>query len=294
MTGSVRSLQPVIRLESLPALGEHGGYLVVFGPPGYEVSRSDSPRYFADGTVHRDWRPVPGDSFEFDYGQEVPRGLRFRFSKDGKILYEDGVATRKSLTVTVDPTPLLGRGKPEPRAAQEAARGLAYATGLSGPDVHYVVLWSDDFDTKDPSYPGPSQIATVMALTKDGGGPYLTLAVDSKNPPEGRNHPTGQGILGAPDKSLIVMRPPYFTGSEPGYVQIVAPPPAVRVEALKDGKVVAQTALTDGLAKLPLPAPSTLLFRVYDRSGGVVAEHSYEDVTGLANNGFFEPTIKGW
>jgi hypothetical protein len=285
---------PVIRVEHLTAPGERGGYLVAFGPTGYDVSQSDSPRYLADGTVRRDWKPVPGDYFQFDYGQDAPRGLRFRFSQGTKILYEDGVSTHKSLTVTVDPTPLHGRGKLAPRAAQEAARALAYATGLDGPDVHFVVLWSDDFDTKDPSYPGPSQIATVMAVTADGGGPYFTLAVDSKNPPEGRNHPTGQGILGDPDKGLIVMRPPYFSGSEPDFVQIVAPTSAVRVEALKDGKVVAQTGLTNGLAKLPLPAPSSLLFRAYDRSGAVVAEHSYEDVTGLANNLFFEPTIKGW
>jgi hypothetical protein len=68
---------------------------------------------------------VPGDSFQFDYGRDVPRGLRFRFSKGSKIRYEDGVPTRKSLNVTVDPTPLDGRGKPEPRAAQEAPQAHA-------------------------------------------------------------------------------------------------------------------------------------------------------------------------
>ena len=104
----------------------------------------------------------------------------------------------------------------------------------------------------------------------------------------------GRGILGDPGKGLIVMRPPCFTGSEPNAVQIVAPPSAVRVEALKDGHVVARTDLTNGLAKLALPAPSTLLFRAYDASGAVVAEHPYEDVTGAPNNAFFEPTIKGW
>jgi hypothetical protein len=294
LTGWSDVTEPVIRLESPPVPGQRGGYLVVFGPAGYDVSQSDSPRYFADGTVHRDWKPVPDDTFEFDYALDVPRGLRFRFSKGGKILYEDGVPTHKNLKATVDPAPLHGRGKPAPRAAQEAARALAYSTGLDGPDVHYVVLWSDDFDSRDPSYPNPSQIATVMALTADGGGPYITLAVDSKNPPEGRNHPTGQGILGDPDKGLIVMRPPYFSGSEPNYVQIVAPPSAVRAEALRNGKVVARTALVNGVGQMPLPAPSTLRFRVYDTSGALVAERPYEDVTGLANNSYYEPTIKGW
>jgi hypothetical protein len=294
VTGWDDVTEPVIRIDNVPAPGASGGYVVVFGPAGYDISQSVNPRYLADGTVRRVWTPVPSDYFQFDYAQDVPVGLRFRFSKGTKILYEDGVSTHKSLNATVEPTPLFGRGKPEPRAAQQAAQALAYATGLAGPDVHFVVLWSDDFDTKDPSYPGPSQIATVMAVTADGGGPYITLAVDSKNPPEGRNHPTGQGILGAPEKGLIVMRPPYFTGSEPDYVQIVAPPSAVRAEALRSGTVVAKTGLKDGLGTLRLPAPSSLLFRVYDASGTVIAERPYQDVTGLATNSYFEPTIKGW
>lgn len=294
VTGWDDVTEPVIRIDNQPTPGRRGGYLVVFGPVGYNVSQSSDPRYLADGTIRRVWTPVPADYFQLDYGRDAPRGLRFRFSQGDKIFYEDGVPSAKSVTPTVDPTPLFGRGKPEPRAAQEAARALVYATGLSGPDVHFVVLWSDDFSTGDPSYPDPSQIATVMAVTADGGGLYFTLAVDSKNPPEGRDHPTGQGVMGAPEKGLIVMRPPYFTGSEPDYVQIIAPPSAVRAEALRSGKVVAKTDLTNGLGKLKLPPASSLLFRVYDASGTVLAERPYEDVTGVPNNPYFEPTIKGW
>jgi len=77
-------------------------------------------------------------------------------------------------------------------------------------------------------------------------------------------------------------------------VQIVAPPSAVRAEALRSGTVVAKTDLANGLGKLKLAPASSRLFRVYDASGTVIAELPYEDVTGVPDNAYFEPTIKGW
>lgn len=285
--------EPIVRSEWRD--GPRGsGYTLIFGPTGYDVSTSDAPRYLADGTVKRDWKPEPAGYILVDLNT-IPRGLRVRFNRGDKVLYEAGVAspgTRR--TVEVDPNPLFGRGKPEPRAANAAADALAYSSGLSGPDVHYVVLWSADYDVHPSGGANPGQIATVMAVTKDGGGPYLTLAVDASKEPLGRDHPTGAGVFGDPQHALIAMRLPYFGGPEPQDLQIVAPPKAVRADILRGGAVAASTPLANGVGSVRLPGPVEVTVRVYDAAGAVVAERPFKDVTGNAPAGVYEPDVKGW
>jgi hypothetical protein len=284
---------PIVRSEW--SGGPHdSGYALILGPAGYDAFTSDRPRYLADGTVDRAWKPEPAGYILLD-PKTAPRGLRVRFSRGTKVLYEGGVASPGTKrTVEVDPNPLHGRGKPEPRAAKGAADALAYSSGLDGPAVHYVVLWSDDYVVDPSGGKNPGQIATVMAVTADGGGPYITLAVDGSNEPLGRDHPTGAGVFGDPEHALIVMRLPYFGGPEPQDLQIVAPPGAVRAEVLRAGAVVATTPLANGVGKVRLPGPVTVTLRVYDAKGAVVTERPFADVTGNAPVGLYEPEVKGW
>jgi hypothetical protein len=284
---------PIVRSEWRD--GPRGnGYALIFGPTGYDAFTSDAPRYLVDGTVKRDWKPEPAGFILVDL-KTIPRGLRVRFSRGDTVLYEAGVASPGAKRdVDVDPNPLFGRGRPEPRAANEAADALAYSSGLTGPDVHFVVLWSDDYDVDPSGGANPGQIATVMAVTRDGGGPYLTLAVDASKEPLARDHPTGAGVFGDPQHALIVMRLPYFGGPEPQDLKIVAPSGAVRAEVIRDGAVAAATPLANGVGSLHLPGPVEVTVRVLDAAGAVVAERPFKDVTGNAPPGLYEPEIKGW
>jgi hypothetical protein len=292
LTGWSDVEEPVIRDEWRDSKGI-AGFVLVFGPPGYDASVSERPRYLLDGTVKREWKPEPAGYVVRDTAA-LPPGLRVRLSRGTTVFYEGGVASPgNGRAGTVGGNPLHGRGKPAPGAAQAAAEALAYSSGLSAPDVQFVVLWSDDFLVDDPNGGGSGmgQIATVMAVTKDGGGPYLTLALDASPQPNGRTHPTGAGVLGDPEKALIVMRMPHFTMQPPDTLQIIAPPTAVRADLLRDGTVLASTPLSNGVGHLDQPAPLQATVRAYDASGAVVAERAFIDSTTSSG---FEPEVKGW
>jgi hypothetical protein len=272
------------------------GYSLVLGPAGHEVSVSANPRYLADGTISREWQPVPSDFIVSDVSN-VPRGFRVRISRAGKVLWEGAVTppgTKRTGEVPLEP--LFGRGKPAPRAAQVAADALAFSTGLVGPEIRYVVLWSDDFEVDDPNGGGSGlgQIATVMALTPDGGGPYTTIATDTNKEPNSRYHPSGNGILGDPEQGLIVMRMPTFGPPPPPEVQIVAPPAAVRVEVFDKDVLLRTAPLVNGVGRIPAPSDLDLTVRVFDAAGTKIAERPFADRGGLAPAGLYEPEIKGW
>jgi hypothetical protein len=183
------------------------------------------------------------------------------------------------------------------RAATGAGLPLPYSTGLTGPGIQYVVLWSDDYYVEDPNGGGTGmgQIATVMALTPDGGGPYLTVATDASPQPNSRTHPTAQGVLGDPEHALLAMRMPHFTRDAPETLQIVAPPAAVRVNIVRGGQVLATAPLVNGVGKLELAMPLEATVRVIDAQGAVVAERLFADVTSFGSGGGgYEPEVRGW
>ncbi|MET7396516.1 hypothetical protein ABZS66_23850 [Dactylosporangium sp. NPDC005572] len=294
LTGWSDLEEPIVRTEWR---GERldTGYALVFGPAGYDVWVSERPRYLADGTVGRDWRPEPAGYVLRDVA-DMPAGLRVRMSRGETVLYEGPVAAvGAKRTGAVDPAPLYGRGTPAPTAAGSAADALAYQFGLTGPDVHYVVLWSDAFEVDDPNGTGTGmgQIATVMAVTADGGGPYITIATDASPQPNARNHPTGEGVAGDPAKALIAMRLPHFTAEASDALQIIGPPAASRAEIRQGDTVVTTTPLDDGVGRVELPGPADVTVRVYDEHGAVLAERAFADV-GATPAGSVEPELKGW
>ncbi|MDG6100893.1 hypothetical protein Daura_01835 [Dactylosporangium aurantiacum] len=283
--------EPVFREEWRD--DDNRGFALVFGPAGYDVSVSDRPRYLADGTVTREWQPEPSGYVMRDTSR-LPPGLRVRISRGTDVFYEAKVASPGTKQPgTVDPNPLHGRGKAVPRAAQAAADALAYSSGLVGPGIRYVVLWSDDLAVEDPNGTGTGtgQVATVMALTPEGGGPYLTVVLDASPEPNARTHPTAEGVLGDPDRSLIVMRMPHFTPSPSATLQIVAPPSAVRAEVLGAGALLKATPLTNGVGHVDLSAPVEVTVRAFDAQGAVVAERQFTDAVRSAG---LEPEVRGW
>src|SRR5256886_16137148 len=230
------------------------GYTLVLGPAGAHVELSGRARYLADGTVSRTWTEQP-TGYLLRSPKDLPAGSRVRFMFNGSVLYEGQTFGRSMQegSVTVDPAPLYGRGKAIPVAAQDAAATLSRVTGLTSKDAHFQVLWSDEVPMPGLTRSTAAAIVTVQAMTADGGGPYVTYAYDSTGPDAlVREHPTGDGVLGAPDRALIVMRLPYFEVQK-DTVQLVAPPGAVHAELVRDGKVAATADLTKGVGQLDLP-----------------------------------------
>jgi hypothetical protein len=270
------------------------GYVLALGPAGYQVEVSSKPRYLADGTVERTWTRKPAGYLLQDLA-DVPAGLRMRFVRDsGEVLYEgDIMPPTDRRRVTVDSAPRAG--KPVPAASDEVAQSLAYGTGLTSPDIRYKVLWSDDFTVHDPNGrgSGTGKIVTVMAATPDGGGPYLTMASDAGNPATFHRHPTGAGILGDPEHSLITMRLPAWDKLTDD-LQILAPTTAVRAEVIGGGGVIGTATLDRGVGRLTLASPAAVTVRAYDSAGKVVAERQFSDKIDDRGDGMYEPEIRSW
>jgi hypothetical protein len=289
--------EPIVRSEWRGS--DVNGFALLFGPAGYDAFVSERPRYLADGTVTRDWQPEPAGFFLRDTAK-LPPGLRVRLSRGGTVFYEGRLASAGGVrTGKLDPNPLYGRGKPAPIAASTAADALAYQFGLTGADVRFVVLWSDDYQVEDPNGDGTGlgQIATVQAITPDGGGPYTTIVTDATTPqPSARNHPSAEGLAGDPATSLILLRMPHFTAQPPDTLRIIAPPAAVRVELRRaDGTVAGNAVLSNGIGRMEQPGPLDVTARAFDAEGRVVAERPFADLKpGAVAVDSFEPEIKGW
>ncbi|GII20463.1 hypothetical protein [Planosporangium mesophilum] len=269
-----------------------GRSVLVLGPVGSQVEVSGDPHYLADGSVRRTWTPEPAGSGYLVRGPNIPAGLRVRFNRDGALLYEADVTPSINRTpVTFDPTPRAGR--PAPVAAQEAAKSLR----VTSPGVRYVVLWSDDLPVHDPNgdQTGIGTIATVMAQTPDGGGPYTTFLVGAGHgeEPVVRDHPTGSGVIGDPDHSVIAMRLPSFD-RQTDDLQIVAPPAAVRAEIVSGGAVIGSTVLNQGAGRLKLARTEGATVRAYDAAGSVVAQGRFTDDFDGWGYGRYEREIRAW
>jgi hypothetical protein len=272
------------------------GYSLLLGPVGFAVEVSERPRYRADGTVERTWAPEPAGVVLRDPAS-MPPGLRVRLSRAATVLYEGNVpAAGRNVSVSVDPAPLFNRGVAVPDTARQVAQALATSSGLSNAAAEYVVLWSDEYTVDDPNGGGSGVggIATVVAVTPDGGGPYLTFAFDTNNPPTGRNHPTGAGVMGNPATALIAMRLPHWTPDPPDDLQVIAPPAAVRVEVIRDGAVVASAPLVNGVGRFALAAPAEVTVRTLDAAGAPVAETRFSDNIDQRRSATGEPDIRGW
>ncbi|WP_144118858.1 hypothetical protein [Catellatospora sichuanensis] len=245
---------------------------LLLGPVGavYETAET---RYTGTG-VKRSWTRLDAPDGYVGIADLVGQ-QRFRVLTGGTVLYETegGAAAAPGKPVTVDPQPAGGRGRPMPAAATQIAAGLATLTRLTGPDVTYRVLWSDEIDMPGTTT-GRAAIVTVQAVTADGGGPYTTGTIDTGDGSY-RDHPSGYGIAGDVEHSLLAMRLPWYQ-VESDHLQIVAPPAAVRAEVVR-GAQTAEAALVNGVGGLAVPLGSQLTIRVYDAAGALLATLEYAD-----------------
>jgi hypothetical protein len=284
---SARSLQeyneqPLLPVVDFPWFSPDGNggarYGLLVAPAGSRLQVGTGPRYHADGTVTRTWTDRPGDAM-VSAAQDNPLRSRVRVSLDGRLIYESPLPTMlANLTAPVDADPVDG-GKPVPAASDQVADVLARTTGLSTRDAHYQVLWSDEIPMPGLDHSATAIIATVVAVTADGGGPFGTYAFDPTQPDaSARNHPTGSGIMGDPAHWVIAMRLPWYSGtSTTDALQIVAPPTAVRADLLRDGAVVATVPLNRGAGQAHLALPASVTVVAYDAAGKEVARHAFVD-----------------
>jgi hypothetical protein len=292
------SLYPVItaRWQS-GGEGPRAMYSVLLGPADAQLEYSANPHYLADGTVQRTWVPVP-EGYLVSADEQLPPGARARYTLGGSPLYEGNLdrVTSPGTDVSIDPDPLYGRGKALPAAAQRAASLLADISGLRGKQVHYVVLWSDEVPMTGLSKGKKAIVATVAAVTADGGGPYATFAYDPDEPDASmRYHPTGSGVLANSESDLILMRLPAYQ-DRTDELQVIGPPTGVRAQVLRGGTEVTRTSLVRGAGRLHLAqlAPGAgVTVRVFDAAGAVLAERPF---TENEQNGAvaFEHEFRGW
>lgn len=188
--------------------------------------------------------------------------------------------------VSVDPQPVGGRGRPLPSAAQRIAEVLSNVSGLSEPDVTFRVLWSDELDMPGTAK-GKAYVVTVQAVTADGGGPFLTGALDAED--IYRDHPTGYGIASGSENTLIAMRLPTYVAQLSDRLQLIAPTTAVRAE-VTSGTQIQQVTLVNGVGHLDLPPATAATVHAYDARGNLLAIKQYIDLDGFGCNRF-DPSI---
>ncbi|MEV0455913.1 hypothetical protein [Catellatospora methionotrophica] len=265
-------LEPVLGMDfAMDSRKAEQTYLLL-GPAGavYETAET---RYTGTG-MRRSWTRLDAPD---DYVgiADLVRRQRFRVLSGGTVLYETegGTAAAPGAPVTVDPQPAGGRGRPMPAAARQVAEALATMTRLTGPDVTYRVLWSDEIDMPGTTT-GRAAVATVQAVTADGGGPYTTGTVDTGDGSY-RDHPSGYGIAGDLEHTVLAMRLPWYQ-VESDRLQLIAPPAAVRAEVVR-GTRTDEATLVDGVGGLTVPLGSQLTIRVYDAAGALLATTEYAD-----------------
>lgn len=284
-TGSGELGQPVVATGFAAGNGNPAQTYLLLGPTG-AVYEEATTTYSATG-VQRTWHRI-ADGADYFGAADLKGWHTFRVVMDGKVLLETtgGVATVSS-EVNVDPHPVAGRGRALPQASQRIAGMLAQMTGLAGPDVTFRVLWSDELDM--PGTPtGKAYVVTVQAVMPQGGGPFFTAALDTG---EGfyRDHPTGYGMAGSPEQTLIAMRLPAYVAEPGDRLQLIAPPTAVRAE-VTSGAQTWQADLVNGVGHLDLPPGVAATVRAYDAAGTLLATKEYLDLDGFGCHRF-DPSI---
>jgi len=289
-----QELTPVLRLNFRDRLAP--GFIataLLLAPAGSGIEYSDQLRFLSDGSVRRTWQTMPDDYLAIA-GPDLTSVSRVRVNYGSELLLEGhfGVGITAiggtSVNLPIDRVP----GRTSPLAALAETQTEQYLASWTSPaGSRLLVLWSAQIPMAGV---GTVVIATVAVRTPDGGGPFTTWCFD----PAGnyRYHPTGEGIVGDPETSLIAMRLPYYTADGPtDTLQIIAPTGAVRVEVLRDGQLVTGGPLQLGVGSVELPQTGTgsVTVRAYSEAGVMLAQHSFVDDE--SSQQFpYEKDIVGW
>jgi hypothetical protein len=262
------------------------GGMVIVAAPGDRIEVSALLQLNADGTPRREYERV-SDWNGVVVRQEVPiasheRGYRYRVIRDGTVL----TGTYESIPDPDFRQPAIefDRLRPAPPpapgdyAAAAAIDDLFGRTGVSAPFVpSSTIVWAGDLATRDGGSARLTVLAVVMPAS-DGSPYYVTgaLGFDAGGSEVATTSCGAEFRPGdpPPDQSVFVLRcdPAGGPGDAPTDSLVVVAPPASAVAKALDagGRVLAEYALTDGVAVAPVP-PGLATVQVLDDAGASVA-----------------------
>ncbi len=276
-------LEPVLDSVFSTAPDHASESLMLLGPAGAAYEKGVATYTAAGVTLNWTRIETEGDYLTLDnlWGRH-----RFRVVLDGKVLLETEAGSPKPVAGQ-DPyfeaRPEGGRGRPLPDAAKRAVDALSTMSGLSGSEASFRVLWSDEIDRAGTTT-GRAYVVTVQAILSGGGGPYFTAAFDTGDGSY-RDHPTGYGVGGDVEHTLIVMRLPHYVADPGDRLQIIAPPRAVRAE-VTIGTQTRRVTLISSVGHLDVPPGLPVTVRAFDGMGRLMAEQRYVDLNGFGCDRF--------
>lgn len=264
----------VTRTDPLQAQGP----LLVLAEPGDVVEVSEAPEIAADATVTRTYRPVETmEGVAVIAGPDVSAATAVRVIRGGETVYRVGnsagfqLEPGSSADQAIEVAMLEARGAPDPAIVRSLLERLVAPTGLTAEDLTLEVLWGGPLSDEWPQ-PRAAVLGAELpsgALAVVGGWSWAS------------GEASGPSVLqilpaGAPVRDrLVVMRSDVSTsrhGAETSsYLVIVGPEDAVSAQALAGERVLAEVALTAGVATLPFPAGTDHVV-VTDGGGEVIAD----------------------
>lgn len=273
-----------------------GGPLVVLPEPGDRVEVSERAVVDPDGTVRRDYAPVPvvDGVAVTEVGSTTESGIaaRFRVLRDGAVVAQGMPASPSWPTRTFDPpqlTPLRpGGSPPDGTAVDQAIAEVAGPTGVDEDTLRPVLLWSGPLPAPDG---GEGADAVVVALTLPSGAVVASTAY-ADIAPDGSGvggwcgasaHPAGTDVGGLAVVAACDVAGATSSGSLRSYV-VTAPADVTRVELLRAGDaLLAEQSLVGGGAVVRDPGPAEQARLLTD--AGPVAQ---QPITRGAPDGLFE------
>jgi hypothetical protein len=241
------------------------GALVVVGAPGDEVSVSPRPVVDADGSVQREYEPVDAPegiaTTVFLAGSASGQSLRYVVARGPESwtsspAWTDPGSSSPEVPVSwLRPAPAPG---PVDSLAEWEPRQLLDRLGLPADQVAFSMIWAGDVPSPVDR---PSRVS-LLAATLPSGAVLLqcSLGIDLGDGGAGGTwcgselRPAGVPL----SEQTFVVRADASDMSEHSAVAsslvVVAPAPAVSARAVDlGGAVLAEFALTDGVAVVPFP-----------------------------------------
>ena len=237
-----------------------GGALLVLARPGEQVQVAQRAVVDADGSVRREYAPVPTVDgvavTEVDSTTEAGIAARYRVLRDGAVVAEGMPAALSWPSRTFDPPELTalrpGSSEPDPTAVDQAITEVAGPTGLDEDTLDPVLLWSGPL----PAPGGGTVDAVVLALTMPSGAVVVSTAY-ADIAPDGSGvggtcgasaHPAGTPVG---DLVVVTAREAAGAGSSGSLLSylVSAPAGATRVELLgAGGALLAEQSVVEGSA----------------------------------------------
>ena len=237
-----------------------GGALLVLARPGDEVQVAERAVVDADGTVRREYAPVPTvDGVAVtEVGSTTEAGIaaRYRVLRDGAVVAEGTPTALSWPSRTFDPPELTalrpGSTPPDPTAVDQAITEVAGPTGLDEDVLAPVLLWAGPL----PAPGGETADAVVLALTMPSGAvvastAYADIAEDGSGAGGwcgASTHPAGTDVADLAVVAACDAVSATNSGSLLSYV-VTAPAGATRVELLRaGGALLAEQPVVEGSA----------------------------------------------